>query len=104
MESIVAGLFDALFADGHDLPFALFGHSMGALVAYAPAQQIADRGGVPPVAVLVSAARPPGSPSAIDMSMMRDEERLDALVALGGTPAELANICDLMRLMIPSTA
>lgn len=98
----VAALFDALFADDHDLPFALFGHSMGAVVAYALAQRIADRGGAPPVAVLVSAARPPGSPRAIDMSTMHDEELLDALVALGRTPTEVVDIRDLMRLMIPT--
>ncbi len=102
MEAIVAALFDAQFADDHDLPFALFGHSMGALVAYAVAQRIADRGGAPPLVVLVSAARPPASPRAIDMSTMLDEELLDALVALGGTPTDLVDIRDLMRLMIPT--
>jgi len=44
-----------------DRPFALFGHSMGAIVAYELAQAL-TRSGTPPTHLLVSGRRAPGTP------------------------------------------
>lgn len=40
-------------------PFALFGHSMGALVVYELARKLAQDNGVKPILLVVSACRPP---------------------------------------------
>lgn len=42
-----------------DKPFALFGHSMGALVVYELARKLAQDNGVKPFVLIVSACRPP---------------------------------------------
>lgn len=102
MQLIVEAMFQELFTAGPPGPYALFGHSMGALIAYELTHRISDSGQSPPLALLVSGARPPGSPSAQDLNAMADEQLLDTLVALGGTPRPLAAIRDLMRLMLPT--
>lgn len=61
--SQVSALVDALIAPLRpdlDRPFALFGHSMGAIVAYELAQAL-TRLGVPPTHLLVSGRRAPGT-------------------------------------------
>ena len=55
---LVENLVDAL--DGsHNQPFALFGHSMGALIAFELARSPAETVGPMPVAVFVSGLRSP---------------------------------------------
>jgi surfactin synthase thioesterase subunit len=43
-------------------PFVLFGHSLGALLAYETARALRDAGRVAPAALIVSAHRPPDEP------------------------------------------
>ncbi len=45
-----------------DLPYAIFGHSMGALIAYEMTLALEQRGYHPPSHVFVSARRPPDEP------------------------------------------
>jgi medium-chain acyl-[acyl-carrier-protein] hydrolase len=45
-----------------DVPFAFFGHSMGALAAFELARELRRRGGPLPARLLVSGARAPGRP------------------------------------------
>jgi len=48
--------------EGLDTPYALFGHSLGALVAFDLAHEILRRGGPPPMALIVSGQRAPSLP------------------------------------------
>lgn len=108
--------FDALLDDldgqlGPELdraPYALFGHSMGAMIAYALAHRRHRAGGRAPRALMLSAYRPPhlGVPKlfeAVDAARTR-EALMDALIALGGIPAELLARPDWMALLLPIAA
>jgi medium-chain acyl-[acyl-carrier-protein] hydrolase len=79
-------LIDRLLVDLMDMwssPFALFGHSMGARIAFELACQTTALGHAP-VCVFVSACRAPGQPShdaAIPLADLPDEEMVDALIS-----------------------
>jgi medium-chain acyl-[acyl-carrier-protein] hydrolase len=61
IEPLVTTLLNVLHAD-LDRPFALFGHSMGAIVAYEVAQALARHRAAPPNHLFVSARRAPSEP------------------------------------------
>jgi medium-chain acyl-[acyl-carrier-protein] hydrolase len=63
LRPLVEHVTDAL-AEHLDKPFALFGYSMGALLAFEIARELARRGWPSPSAVLVAAAKAPHVPSA----------------------------------------
>ena len=85
-----------------DRPFALFGHSMGALVAFELARTLRERGRPAPVQLLVSAAAPPHTPPSRPLLHCADDHRLrERLRELNGTPQELLDNEDLMALMLP---
>ncbi|GAB4816356.1 hypothetical protein N2152v2_003402 [Parachlorella kessleri] len=59
MQELVAALLAALLPLLEEQPFALFGHSMGAWVAFALAQELQRRGGPLPLKLYASANRSP---------------------------------------------
>lgn len=76
-----------------DVPFALFGHSMGALIALELSRRLVETGGPAPRHLVVSGM---GAPHVqlpfTPIHGLPDREFIEALRALNGTPAEvLAN-------------
>jgi medium-chain acyl-[acyl-carrier-protein] hydrolase len=63
IEPLVTTLADEVTAYS-DRPYALFGHSMGALIAFELAHRLGNRAAAPPVALFVSGRRPPHVPEA----------------------------------------
>ncbi|WP_433580123.1 thioesterase II family protein [Nocardia brasiliensis] len=71
-------------------PFALFGHSLGALVAYELARRLAAGAGPRPVHLIVSGRRAPHHPSRLPwVRMASDATLLEIVYRLGGTPDEV---------------
>jgi medium-chain acyl-[acyl-carrier-protein] hydrolase len=97
--SLVQALADALPVDR--VPFALFGHSMGALVCFELARELRRRGALGPLALFV-AGRPAPQIIAPDQDLHRrpDAEFVEELRRLGGTPAEALQNADLMELVL----
>ncbi len=84
-----------------DRPLALFGHSLGAALAYATARALVERG-TPPRLLAVSGRRAPHLPLRRTHSRSLDEAAFrDRIVSLGGTPPEVLACADLMELMLP---
>lgn len=73
-----------------DDDYALYGHSMGALLAYEVAHRLAERGTPPPIMLFAAACRPPGyrRPGPM-LHGFPDEALLGALAAFGGVPVEI---------------
>ena len=85
-----------------DLPFVMFGHSMGALLAYETARGILTSSGVEPRALVVSAHRAPDLPSRKrNLYDLPRDELIAEVKALNGTPAEVFEHEDLIELVLP---
>jgi surfactin synthase thioesterase subunit len=85
-----------------DAPYALFGHSLGALIAFELAHSLADRGAPAPAILFVSGAEAPavrdGSKWRLPLS---DDALLKELRNLQGTPDEALSNPELMRSALP---
>jgi surfactin synthase thioesterase subunit len=106
---------DALVTDAHQLarliagamaplmdrPAALFGHSMGAVLAYEVARLLQERGSAP-VHLFASGARPPDDRGdGRRVSGLDDDGVVAEMVELGGTDAEALQDPELRELVLP---
>lgn len=87
-----------------DLPFAMFGHSMGALLAYELTVAMATTGRAAPTQLFVSGRRWPGAPhGSRPIHALPDDEFLDAIDGrYGGVPAAVRREADLLALLLPA--
>ncbi|WP_035851364.1 thioesterase II family protein [Kitasatospora azatica] len=86
-----------------DRPYALFGHSMGALLAYGFAMAVRRSGDRAPERLLVSGSPGPGSaPRRLGRSTWSDEQLVAALRSMGGTPEEVLAEPGLLALVLPT--
>jgi surfactin synthase thioesterase subunit len=94
----LAGILDRMAK-----PFVLFGHSLGALVAYEIACVMVADGMRRPSRLVLAGARPPGHPAIGTGPVPADDRELvQQLRDLGGTPDEVFDNVELMELVLPS--
>jgi medium-chain acyl-[acyl-carrier-protein] hydrolase len=98
VEALADQLVPALCAE-LDRPFAIFGHSLGAGLAYEVARRLAN-GALRPVRLLASGASAPHRPG-LEHHLLPDAEFAEAVGGLGGTPPELLAHEELLELMLP---
>jgi medium-chain acyl-[acyl-carrier-protein] hydrolase len=85
-----------------DVPFALFGHSMGALLAFEVAQTLRRRGAAEPECLFVSGRGAPQAPvERRRLSELPDAPFVDEVKKLNGTPPELFEDAELAELVLP---
>jgi medium-chain acyl-[acyl-carrier-protein] hydrolase len=101
----VTSVVTALVADIHewlDRPFALFGHSMGALLAFELARALQERGS-PPRVLAISAFRAPHRPGRRRrVADLPDDELLAELGTLTTSPHSALAHADFARLILPT--
>lgn len=86
-----------------DLPFAFFGHSLGALIAFETARVIRSRFLRLPVRLFVSAHRAPRLKSDNPpLHRLSDTDLVVELERLEGTPTKILNDPELLALMLPT--
>jgi surfactin synthase thioesterase subunit len=102
LESLLDELMDAL-RPVTEQPFALFGHSLGALVAYGLALRLHRSGGPAPVRLFVSGRIAPQlkdpRPAMYDLDAASLIERLRSM---GGIPSIVLDDSQLMSLLLPA--
>lgn len=85
-----------------DKPFALFGHSLGALVSFELARHLRRQYGLHPVRLIISAGRAPQIPHRdLPMHTLPDGEFVAKLRRLNGTPREVFEHEELMEIVLP---
>jgi pyochelin biosynthesis protein PchC len=82
-------------------PFALFGHSLGAIVAYETAIKLRDAG-TPPLCLLVSCSAPPQHSSGGSTHLASDEELWSSVRQLGGMEPEIVDNYELVEMLLPA--
>jgi len=90
-------------ADRIDLPFALYGHSMGARLGFEVLRSLRNMGVAAPVRFYPAACSPPDVRDTVaDCVDLPDEQFLDSLIRRLGAPEELRDVAELRRLLLPT--
>jgi len=101
LRPLIRAASEALAAE-MEKPFALFGHSMGALIAFELARELRKQHGIQPVHLFISAkCSPRQRPEDPAVGQLSDAALIDVLERYEGTPQDLLNDAELMRLMLP---
>src|SRR5262249_33598404 len=101
VDALVGPLLEGL-RPHFDGPFALFGHSMGGLVAFELADRLRRRG-IAPVWFFASGVRAPHRPGSGRMRhALPHDQFLTAVRELNGTPPELLENPEILDLMLPT--
>lgn len=82
-------------------PYAMFGHSMGALLAYGVAQEATRYGDPPPARLFVSGTDGPGNGPKPNRALWSDDEIVADLRKMGGTPEAVFDEPELLATILP---
>ncbi|MBN1411856.1 MAG: thioesterase [Spirochaetales bacterium] len=101
MKSLVEDLAEVIFPY-LNLPFAFFGHSMGALISFELASHLQRLGNGNPEWIFLSACRSPATiASAQKLSGLKDTEFIEEFKKLEGLPGEILDSYDAMEFFLP---
>jgi medium-chain acyl-[acyl-carrier-protein] hydrolase len=100
IDDIVQGVGAAL-APLFDVPFALFGHSMGAVVAFELARWLRAERAISPVHMFASAHAAPHVPQRKRRAALSDAALVDELRAMNGTPSAVLDQPSLLEVVLP---
>ncbi|ATL31278.1 thioesterase II family protein [Streptomyces formicae] len=95
-------IFDVLEEWADDRPLALFGHSMGATLAFEVAVRMEERLGTSPAALFLSGRRAPSHFRTERVHTRDDEGILAELAAQGGTDMRLLRDPDVQAMVLPT--
>jgi len=85
-----------------DVPFAFYGHSLGALISFELARYLRHQNGPAPMHLFVSGCPAPQLPVMdAPISQLSDEEFIQALRRFNGTPDTVLQDADLMQVLLP---
>lgn len=85
-----------------DLPYAFFGHSLGAVIAYEVARWLSAHSAAGPECLLVSGRRAPAAaPPHRRISELPDDQFLAQLQRLNGVPPEVLSEPELIGMLLP---
>lgn len=101
IDELVAAIVPEL--DGWlDQPFALFGHSMGAIVAFEVARVLEHDRGLVPAGLFASGRRAPSTVRDERVHQGGDPSLLREIRRLGGTPPQLLDDEEIQEMMLPA--
>lgn len=105
MAPLAGELADVVLADAADGPYAVYGHSLGALVGFELLLEIRRRGGPMPVHFLVSGCSAPQwttEDNRFTITGMTDAQIVALLRMLGGTPESFLSNPMVLRMILPA--
>jgi surfactin synthase thioesterase subunit len=98
---LAAGIRTAIGEWADKRPLALFGHSMGAVLAFEVTRMLEKDGATPPVRLFLSGRRAPSRPADNDVVPLDDDAIVHELKTLSGTDSRLLDE-DALNLILPS--
>jgi surfactin synthase thioesterase subunit/phosphopantetheinyl transferase len=99
----VVALSRAISERANGRQFALFGHSMGAKLAFEVTRQLRRDASALPIALFVGGSRPPHMDTPLTrIARLSDDEFVARVVAMGGTPAGLLDNQEIRALILPA--
>ncbi|TRY96387.1 hypothetical protein DNTS_029321 [Danionella cerebrum] len=105
MQEIIDDVITVLLPQLKEKPFALFGHSFGAMTCFAFAEHVKKVYNLEPIHVFLSGASAPYSEARLQApkrSHLSDEEFISWLTSIGGTPPEILAKAELTKLFLPA--
>ncbi|MDY6934985.1 MAG: thioesterase domain-containing protein [Spirochaetota bacterium] len=82
--------------------YVLFGHSLGSLIAFETARVLKGKGSHMPMHIFVSGARSPQTPMRDELiHYLPDDDFVNKLKKIGGTPQEVLQNKEMLELLIP---
>lgn len=101
----VADVVDEVFRSIQQLkdrPYALFGHSMGALISFEAARFLRRHGHMPPAHLFVSGRRAPQRPSRrLPLHALPEHAFIEGMKQYNGTPSEVLRDREFMHILLP---
>jgi surfactin synthase thioesterase subunit len=89
-------------ADRIDLPYAVYGHSLGARLGFEVLRSLRALGVPPPVRFYPAASLPPDDPDTVAACVdLPDDEFLAVLIERLGAPTELRDVAELRQFQLP---
>ncbi|MET0357123.1 MAG: alpha/beta fold hydrolase [Cellvibrio sp.] len=102
VEAAVADIVATIRTSVITTPYAIYGHSMGSLIAYELTKALASAGLPPPKAVFLSGRKPPHNcPKPRNIHRYNDTLLLEEMKKLGGTPKVFFEVKDLVKAFLP---
>ena len=101
MNSIVYDAYNQLMKLDIDRPYAIYGHSMGALVGYLVIKEILENNNNPPVHLFFSGRQAPSIENNEDISNLSSEQLRSKLKEFGGSHDSILQDQDLMNFYEP---
>lgn len=104
LQALAAALADAAAPWLGDLPYAVFGHSLGALTGFELARELRRRGAPSPRHLFVSGACGPwiNAHAESPRHLWPEQAFIEELERMNGTPPELLRDRELMRFLLPT--
>lgn len=100
--AVVADIVSTIKASVTSTPYAIYGHSMGSLIAYELTKALAAAGLPPPKTVFLSGRKPPHNcPKPRNIHRYNDTLLLEEMKKLGGTPKVFFEVKDLVKAFLP---
>ncbi len=100
-EPLIQALADAL-QPWMEMPFVFFGHSMGGMISFELSRELRRRGKTLPLHIFVSGRRAPQQPAREEpIHDLPEPEFIEKLRELNGTPEEVLQHAELMKLLVP---
>lgn len=99
----ITDVFSTITKHITDQPYALFGHSMGGMIAYELAHRIREAGLQPPLHIFFSGRGAPhvARPDEKKYHLLNEADFQNEVLRLGGTPPEFFEHPELLELFLP---
>ncbi|MBC9795251.1 thioesterase II family protein [Sinomicrobium weinanense] len=102
LEAIAEDAFNTILPELHKGPYAIYGHSMGALVGYLVTRKIVEHGLSAPAHLFITGRSGPAAPKNREPLHGLPRDRfLEKVKELGGLPGEICDNADLMDFFEP---